>query len=121
MLLDFGDGQLASVQANNCVQDSRAPQLELFGLDGTIALNLLDVGAPVDVLRGGTWESIRLEHTGREAGPDHLLGIEHLADCVEENTEPVLSAAHAIHVLDILEQAEQSAQDGRAYQVTSRF
>lgn len=121
MLLDFGNGRLASVQANNVVHDSRAPQLELFGLDGTVALNLLDVSAPVEVLRGGNWETIALPRTGREAGPDHLLGVEHLVDCIQNNTEPILSAAHAIHVLEILEQAEQSARDGCARNVSSTF
>lgn len=122
MVLDFGNGRLASVQANNCVQDSRAPQLELFGLDGTLALNLLDVGAPVEVLRSGSaWETITLPRTGRESGPDHLLGIEHLVNCVEQDTAPILSAAHALHVLEILEQAEQSAHDGCARGLSSGF
>ncbi|MBW3633737.1 MAG: Gfo/Idh/MocA family oxidoreductase, partial [Chloroflexi bacterium] len=35
LMLDFGDGRLASVTANTVVQDSRAPQMELFGLEGT--------------------------------------------------------------------------------------
>ncbi|MCC7160957.1 MAG: Gfo/Idh/MocA family oxidoreductase [Anaerolineae bacterium] len=121
MLLDFGGARLASVQANNIVQDSRAPQLEVFGLEGTVALNLLDVDAPVEALRAGAWETIKLPRTGREAGPDHLLGIEHLVDCIQYNTAPLLSAAHAVHVLDILEQAEQAARDGCARTVSSTF
>ena len=48
LLLDFGDGRLASVTANNVAQDSRAPQMELFGLEGTVSVNLLDVSAPVE-------------------------------------------------------------------------
>ena len=50
MLLDFGNGRIAYVAANNCVQDTRMPQLELHGLKGTIALNVIDVGAPVEVV-----------------------------------------------------------------------
>src|SRR5919112_4447817 len=50
LLLDFGDGRLASVTANNVVQDSLAPQMELFGLEGTVSVNLLDVAAPVETL-----------------------------------------------------------------------
>jgi predicted dehydrogenase len=122
MLLDFGNGQLASIQANNCVQDSLAPQLEMFGLNGTLALNLLDVGVPVHMFHvGGEWESISLPQTGRAAGPDHLLGIEHLVECIQNDTAPVLSAAHAIHVLEIIEQAARSATEGRTIDVTSTF
>lgn len=122
LLLDFGGARLASVQANNCVQDSRAPQMELFGLDGTLALNLLDVSTPVEMLRAdNAWETIPLPRTGRAAGPDHLLGIAHLVDCIENDAPPILSAAHAIHVLDILDKAAQSARDGCAHNVTSDF
>jgi predicted dehydrogenase len=113
LLLDFGAGRLASVEASNCVQATRAPQLELMGLDGTIALNLLDVSAPVAFLRAGdSWEEVTVPHA-RASGPDHLLGIEHLVDCLDTGTRPVLSAAHAIHVLEIVEQAARSAREGR--------
>ena len=116
MLLDFGNSRIAYVAANNCVQDSRAPQLELHGVKGTIALNLIDVGAPVEVQRAGHgWETVKLPQTGRDAGPDHLLGISHLIDCVQTGQEPVLSAQHALHVLDILETAARSSPKGEPF------
>ncbi len=46
IVLDLGHRRLASVEASNCVQGTQAPQLELYGLRGTIALDLLDVSAP---------------------------------------------------------------------------
>ncbi|MEP7355707.1 MAG: Gfo/Idh/MocA family oxidoreductase [Anaerolineales bacterium] len=120
MLLDFGNGRLAYVAANNCVQDTRSPQLELHGLKGTIALNVIDVSAPVEVFRAGQgWETVTLPRTGRAAGPDHLLGIEHLVDCLQAGREPILSAQHAIHVLDILETAARSSAEGRTMPVES--
>ncbi len=122
MLLDFDHGRLASVAANNCVRDSRAPQLELFGLDGTIALNLLDVSAPVEVLRADSdWEQIFLPQTGRASGPDHLLGVEHLLDCIQNGARPVLSAEHALHVLEVIARAAASAPSGQALTVESTF
>lgn len=114
LILDFGDGRLASVEASNIVQGTRAPQLELLGLEGTIALNLLDVAAPVEVLRpNGTWERTEVPHA-RLAGPDHLLGVEHLVDCVLTGTEPVLGVEQAIHTLKIIEAAARSSHEGRA-------
>jgi predicted dehydrogenase len=120
MLLDFGHGRIASVAANNCVQDTRSPQLELHGLKGTFALNVIDVSAPVEVFRAGQgWETFSLAQTGRAAGPDHLLGIAHLVDCIQTGREPILSAQHAIHVLEILEAAARSAAEGRTLPLES--
>jgi predicted dehydrogenase len=117
LLLDIGHGCLASVEASNCVQATRAPQLELMGLAGTIAVDLLDVAAPVAVNRAGHgWEEVPVPHM-RDRGPDHLLGIEHLVHCVDSGATPVLSAEHAIHVLEIVERAAQSAREGRAQQL----
>jgi predicted dehydrogenase len=122
LLLDFGQGRLATVAANNCVRDSRAPQLELFGLGGTIALNLLDVSAPVETLRAGAgWGRITLPRTGREAGPDHLLGVAHLVDCIRQQRQPVLSIEHALHVVDIIETAALSAASGQTLTLQTTY
>lgn len=122
LLLDFGDGRLATVEANNCAQATRAPQLELFGLQATLAVDLLNVAAPLALLRAGSdWATIEVPHAGRASGPDHLLGIEHLLDCVQQQIRPILSASHALHVLDIIEQAGRSAADGRSYDLASTF
>lgn len=114
MLLDFGNGLLASLAANNCVLGSRAPQVEIHGLRGTLALDPIDVSAPVEVLRAGEgWRSIPPPRTGRAAGPDHHLGIEHLVDCIQTGRQPLLSIHHALHVIDILEKAAHSSVEGR--------
>jgi predicted dehydrogenase len=122
LLLDFGNGRLASLEATNCVRDTRVPQMELRGLAGAIAVNVIDVSAPVQVLRRGkSWESIKLPQTGRDAGPDHLLGVEHLVDCIQNNKQPILSLAHALHVVEILEKAAEAAQTGRTLEIDSEF
>jgi predicted dehydrogenase len=88
MILDLGGARLASIDANNCVQGTRAPQLEIFGRGGTIAIDLLDVSAPIELLRAGKgWQTIQIPQTGRKAGPDHLLGIAHLVDCIERGEQ----------------------------------
>jgi predicted dehydrogenase len=122
ILLDFGGGRLAHIAANNCVQGTRAPELEVFGLQGTVALSLIDVSAPVEVLRAGQgWEAVQLPQTGRAAGPDHLLGIEHLLDCIHHDRKPVLSGQHAVHVIEILEKAAVSAARGQTLAIESTF
>lgn len=112
LVIEFDGDLLVTVLANNSAVGSRAPQLELFGLAGTLAVNLLDVSAPVGLLRDGAWQQVEIAHE-RVHGPDHLLGIEHLADCIETARAPVPSIDHAIHVLEILEAAERSVVEGR--------
>lgn len=121
LLLDFGDGRIASVTANNVARDSRAPQMELFGLDGTISVDLLDVAAPVETLLPGEgWHQHHLPHD-RDGGPDHLLGVEHLIDCVASGARPIPSIDHAIHVIEILEAAAASSRSGQAVEIQSTF
>jgi predicted dehydrogenase len=112
LLLELGDA-IATLEATYTAHGTKAAELEVMGTEGTIACSLLDVSASVEVLEaGGDWETIEVPRTGRAEGPDHLVGVEHLLECVGSGTPPVLSAAHAIHVLEIVEQAERSARDG---------
>lgn len=126
IVLDFGGSRLASITANNCAQGARSPQLELWALRGTVAIDLLDVSAPVELLRAGAgWEQIPPpfgeDRGGRKKGPDHLLGIEHLVDCIEHDREPVLSVAHALHVIEIIEKGAHSAAQGQTLALESVF
>jgi predicted dehydrogenase len=122
LVLDFGNQRLASLTANSCVQDTLAPPLELYGLHGTIALDPIYVHKPINMLRPGMgWEKVVLPQTGRARGPDHHLGIEHLVDCIQNKTKPLLSIDHALHVVEVLEQAAASSRDGRTLALTSTF
>jgi predicted dehydrogenase len=120
LILDLGNQRLASITANNVVRTSRAPQLELFGLGGTIALSLLDVSAPIEVFRDEDWRQVAVPHQ-RASGPDHLLGIEHLVDCATTGREPVLSVDHALHVIEIMEGVARSAAEGRVVALDTTF
>jgi predicted dehydrogenase len=112
-LLDLGETRIATIEANYTSHGTRSAEVELMGTDGTIAFSWVDVSSPVEVLApDGTWAAIEVPRTGRAEGPDHLLGVEHLIDCIASGTPPVLSATHAIHVLEILEQADRSSREG---------
>jgi predicted dehydrogenase len=121
-VLDLGDARLASISANNVVRATRAPELEIYGLEGTIAVNLLDVSAPVEIQRAGRgWEQIAVNHSGRDSGPDHHLGVEHLVDCIQHDRQPVLSVDHALHVVEIIERGARSSAEGRMIAVERSF
>ena len=115
LVLDFGGDRIATLEANNAAQATRAPDLELFGLRGTIGLSLIYCGAPVDVMKAeGDWAFApqKFPSSGRASGPDHLLGVEHLLDVLQHDAAPVLTLAHAAHVIDVIDAAIQSAESG---------
>jgi predicted dehydrogenase len=120
LIVELEGGCLASVQANNCVRTAVAPELELQGEQGTVALSLLDVAEPVRIVADG---STAVENVSREraAGPDHLLGVAHLVSCLESGRPSVLSGEHARHVVEVLEAARRSAAEGATADVASDF
>lgn len=127
MLLDFGQKRLGTFQANSVVAATRAPSVEICGLRGTIALDPIDVGAPVELYTPDQgWKTMAPPFTttqphSRTAGPDHHLGIEHLVHCIRTGASPLLGIEQAIHVIDILEQAAHSAQSGAARTLQHSF
>jgi predicted dehydrogenase len=120
LVLRLEDGTLASVEANNCASGAIAPELELRGERGALGVSLLDVSEPVRFQVDGEDRSEVVPHE-RSAGPDHVLGIEHLADCVDEAVDPIPSVAHARHVIEVLEAAALSAVERRSVAVDSDF
>jgi predicted dehydrogenase len=117
LMLELQGGCLAAVEANFCAQATAAPELEVRGDAGTLALSLLDVSQPVRTFAGGEWGETAVPHA-REAGPDHLLGVEQLVDSVARGAEPSLSADRAIHVLAVIAAARRSAAEGRVVEIS---
>ncbi len=79
---------------------------------------MLDAAAPLVRSASDGWTEETVPHD-RLSGPDHILGVRHLIECVLGRVRPVLTADHAAHVIDVLEAARRSARDGRAIEVTS--
>ncbi len=107
---------LASIQANFCAVAAAGPECELFGEHGTLAFDLLDVAAPLKLSAEDEWTEQAVVHE-RAGGPDHILGVRHLAECVLSGRQPLLGPDRAIHVLEVLEAARVSAREGRAIEV----
>ena len=133
LLLDFGEATFAVVDGTYNVVGSRAPRMELYGLEGTVLVNRGDdQGPPVEVYRVEAAPGVSGWVTPRTydlfpVGSDRfaLLQrgalIEHLADCIRDGTQPVASGRHARHVLELMLAAERSAEEGRVVEVTSTF
>ena len=111
-----GANTIASVQANFCAVAAAGPECELFGEHGTLGFGLLDVSAPLKLSTGDGWTEQAVAHE-RAGGPDHILGVRHLAECVLRARRPLLGPSTAIHVLEVIEAARASAREGRAVEV----
>ena len=112
VLMRHVGGAISSVRSDFATHGSTAgADVELNGDSGSIALSLMDMQAHVRLWSGA--ESTELpSHGERLEGPDHILGVQHLIDCVA-GMPPVLTVDHAAHVLDILNAAEVSSRTGR--------
>jgi predicted dehydrogenase len=117
LVLELQGGCLAAVEANFCAQATAAPELEIRGDAGTLALSLLDVSEPVRLFSEGEWHETSVPHE-RAAGPDHLLGVEQLVESVASGGEPSLSADRAIHVLAVIAAARRAAGLGRFVEIS---
>jgi predicted dehydrogenase len=119
LLLDFGGGVLASLEATYCVEATRSPRLEIHGTRGTICLTGPTASTVVEVFEpaAGEWRNVEVL-PGPATGD---LGVHHMVDCLRTGTEPVLSARRALHLVDVMTTALRSAEQSRTLAVDTRF
>jgi predicted dehydrogenase len=135
VMLDFGDSCFAVVDATFNVSASKSPKIEIFGRKGTINVNLdwsefgdvppLEVFSEEAVSGLGGWITPTFEEIDADRRRTDSLAqavvLDHLADCILGGKRPVLSAEHALHVLEIMLKAEESARTGQAVELTTTF
>ena len=136
ILLDFGGATFCVVDATFCAVASLSPEMEVFGLGGTLVVNRPGAGygpgeLPIELFRvdaaPGLPGWITPHSLDAEARPDRtqVLAraslVEHLADCLEAGTQPLPSAARARHVLEIMLAAQTAAATGRTIPLTTAF
>lgn len=130
--LDFGGepATFAQLLSSFAVPRSRAYALEIHAEGGSIAISnevWYPVDAPIDLLRRDerpgateTWESASAPRPNPvpnliQTGPAHLVA------CLEGAELPVLTAEHALHVLEIILAAETAAASGRPVDLDTTF
>ena len=136
ILLDFGDATFAVVDASYCAVATRSPEMEVFGLAGTLVVNRPDAGyrpgeLPVELFRMDSapglpgWITPHSLDAQARPGRTEVLAraslVEHLADCLDAGTEPLPSAARARHVLEIMLAARTAAATGRTVPLATTF
>jgi predicted dehydrogenase len=120
VLLDFGEGALGVVTSGFTLQQYRGPALEVYGSTGTIQM----LGDDWDPDGYELWQnSVGAWQLFKETAPDWPWadGLNHLIDCIHNGTQPIVTAEHALHVLEIMLKARQAGREGRALTVESTF
>jgi predicted dehydrogenase len=126
ILLEFDDGVLASADAGYCLLSSKAPDLEIFGTDGTLALTGFLSSGPetIHLYRDDAQHDVRGWVTLEEQLPEpttKALGLSHAVDCLLDTTDLVLTPQHARHVLEIMVKALESSRTGQTQDLTTAF
>ncbi len=107
--LDFGDGKMALVDTGFSQKASKAPSLEIFGDKGTISFTEPYMENPIpDVYIDIPEQDVRgwmKPMTGAEV-PEKMISqcccLKDIIRAIENDTEPVLNAEHARHILEIM-------------------
>ena len=120
IILDFGHAVFATITSGFTIQKYRSPALELYGTEGTIQM-LGDDWAPEGY---ELWQnSIGAWQTYADTDPhwQWTQGLVHLVDCILNRERPLVTPAHAFHVLEVMLAAQAAGRNGRAHTVKSRF
>jgi predicted dehydrogenase len=120
VLLDFGRGCFAVITTGFTIQQYGGPALELYGTDGTIHLLGDDWdpdGYEIWQNTAGCWARFK------ETQPDWPWadGLRHVVECLRQDTAPLVTPDHALHVLEVMLRAQDAARDGQTRRVESRF
>jgi predicted dehydrogenase len=136
LLLDFGDATFASIDATYCVLSSQGPRMEFYGASGVMNLASTVDEPPVLIFREDDahglrgWMTPEKVYRGRVNPPRHpadpsayslVNGVAHMVEALEGRSPLLLTAEHAVHVLEILLAVQQSAREGRAVEISSTF
>lgn len=112
LVLDFGDGALATVTTGFIMPVVHGPGVELYGERGAVAFlghDFLPRGYEIWRESTSGWTTVPLDEDWHWAS-----GLGHAVECVMQGTEPLCSPEHAVHVLDVLVAARAAAGDGVA-------
>ena len=123
LIVQLDSGAIATVRSDFASHGATsAAEVELNGETGSICLSLMDMAAPLRIQLNGD-DAFREESfpNARTEGPDHMLGVVHLVECLTYGRKLALSLDHAAHVVDVLEAAARSATTGRTEEIASSF
>lgn len=127
MNLEFANNRFATIISSFAMPAHRGPVLEVIGDTGVLAVaNDMDywVRQNVDLFQfdegacgPAGWSEIAVE-------PDEPIlfsGPRHFAACIRGEEQPVMTAQHALHVLDVMNSASEAISSGETVVVETTF
>ena len=120
VLIDFGDSCFGVVTSGFTMQQYRCPAVEVYGTTGTIQMLGDDWdpdGYELWQNAAGCWQVFK------ETDPDWIWsdGLRHFVECIRNDTPPLVTPEHALHVLEIMLKAQQAGREGRTLEIESTF
>jgi predicted dehydrogenase len=125
--LTFPDNRYATVISSFAMPDHRGPVLEVIGESGIAAVvDQMDywIGQGVDLFQfqESAFGPAGWSRKGpAEDEPLLFAGPRHFVACITGRAEPVMTAQHALHVLEIMNAAEKALQTGNSIDLTTTF
>ena len=128
VLMDHGNGVLSHVQCGFNYFDPYGhegkgqdrPTISLWGTEGNMALIGYD-WAPLSVELARSWTEPPARFATETEGYVWEQGASVVAECLATGKEPLITARHALHVLEIIEAARASQESGRRIRLQSDF
>lgn len=128
VLLDFGDGCFACVDANFCMAYNRVPPYEFYGSHGSMTVNLWgDEIWLVSEVNGFKhpegWHKVELPPEKRWAERPRWgkLVSQHLRHCLATGEPSLIHVSRARHVVEIMEKALLAIETGQAQGVETQL
>lgn len=131
--LDFGNNSYAQILSSFAVPGSQAPAMEVHCSDASLTIwpqDWYDAAGPIDYIQrdptpagiSGWQKRVSPPSPVGHAG-EHLIGSgpRHFVSVMCGEQEPILTAEHAIHILDIILSSAESATSGKAIALNTSF
>ena len=117
--LDFGGATFGWVDATFCVAASKAPSVEIYGSEGTLAIESRGMLQSLQWYKPERKEWVEVEVP--EVPPVRDLGVYHLVNHLIEGTPLILTGERGRHLVEIMDKAVDAAERGCAIDLTTSF
>ena len=119
LTLDFGGATFGIVDATFCVAASKAPEIEVYGSEGTLAVVRRGLGQSLEWYQPRKLEWVEMELP--ETPPVRDLGVLHMVNHLLEGSELLLTGERGRHLVEIMAKAVDAADTSCTLDLTTSY